>query len=755
MSNVNPSYNDRVRYTLQYKPYGSMVIQEPVGWRDDDKEIARNDDYHGIFAKFSNSLQFVGNGADFILAVDEIYGVNANIRLIKDEKHPTTDEWEQAYTGFLDLSTMEIEKSRVSVKFNSGGLEQMLKARESESVELERLTTMDGKAMSPLKVDTVNLSGRKILLNSLFKVEQTDKTAGIYVNSGPNSGGVDRTQSVGVPIILYSKSHEEAQSITPETHGVENTGTTGIMFFANSPVSRSLHIKITCTFTSNVYRKDDVNHGFWGLYIGKYGNGTNYNIVSRTKLFSSEDNGGLDGLGGDAWLNPFNGENGNPSKTWSVTYEADVPVGVGESLSLEFYSKSNIASSFHDGSLGIRAENISCSLQILENSFYEQTNSKFILAYELASRLVEIMTNGTKNFKSNFFGRPDLGYPALGRGAYMGFTHGFWVRGFDSEPPSTEDEINSFKQLTTSFKDFTLANQAIWNIGLGIETIGYKEQIVIEDLKYFYSNQVTVRLPNQIEKSKYSVATKYYYSGIEIGYAKGGDYEEAMGLDEYNAKTTFTTVINRIKSVYSKMSPYRGDSYGKEFARRKSKVNYPTQDTQYDDDIFVMDLKPTPTGVFKERLWQDDFEQAPTGTYSPETATNLRFSPVNMLLRHGWFFGSGFTKYLDALTRYGSSTANSALTTKAIGGQEYSENGDIVNSEFEKARFVPQYVEFEHEVTTELMQLIEGTTVVQGVKIPNVYGLFEFTDENNVLRKGYLINLKPNDNKFKLLIANR
>jgi hypothetical protein len=42
----------------------SIVITEPIGWNS-DKEFG-NTDYDGIVSKFSNSLKFIDNGADYI-----------------------------------------------------------------------------------------------------------------------------------------------------------------------------------------------------------------------------------------------------------------------------------------------------------------------------------------------------------------------------------------------------------------------------------------------------------------------------------------------------------------------------------------------------------------------------------------------------------------------------------------------------------------------------------------------------------------
>ena len=100
MSNINQGYFDRVRYTLQNSELGSLIIQEPIGWNEDDKELSRHKDYHGIFPKFSNNLKFINDAYDYLKTARDLYGINASIRLVKDEKHPKTDEWVRVYDGY-------------------------------------------------------------------------------------------------------------------------------------------------------------------------------------------------------------------------------------------------------------------------------------------------------------------------------------------------------------------------------------------------------------------------------------------------------------------------------------------------------------------------------------------------------------------------------------------------------------------------------------------------------------------------------
>lgn len=738
MGTINQSYFNRVKYTLSHPETGSLVIDEPIGWDNDEKEFARNEEYHGIFTNFSNNLKFIESGADFILLVDQLYGINAQLRLTKDERHPKTDLWVRSYDGYLDLSTKEEEDGQVSVKFNSGGLEQLLKARESEQVEVDRLTSIDGGVLDPLRVDTVLLEGRRIFLKTKYDVEKIENSVTLY----NQTNGQTRGNTAPVPLHIVSQSHESAQSpisstsIGNDTWDRSGNGETGLMFFAVSDLDRILHVKLNISFKVNFLQYNDINFFRFWLRLATYKNASDYTFKENRTLFTDDN------------YNRLNG------KTFSISFDQTITVLAGESLALVFDQNMD-GKNGKSAHLEMLMNNIECDFTIEEDSFREQSTSKFILAHELLNRLCEITTNKKGVFRSDYFGRKDLGYAKDGFGAYNGLTHGFWVRGFDKLPIPSETIINTFKPLTTSLKDCLASFSAIHNTGFGIEKVGYKEIAIVEDLKYFYNRNVTIRLPNQVKKVKRSVATKYYYSSVEIGYEKGGDYEEAMGLDEYNVKSTFTTAITRLKNVYTKISKYRADSYGKEFARRKPIILGDSIDTPYDNDVFIMDLKPSGINSFVERIYTDDFDKKPTGVFSPDTATSLRLSPLNMLFRHGWVVASGLIKYPSDYFRYASSKANSNLTTKLKGKNEYAENGNVVNSELDRARYVPEYVEFEHVVDFEIMQQIEGSTIVLGKKTHNVYGLIEYINEKNEVERGWLINLKPNDKKWKVLKENR
>jgi len=105
-ANFLGEYSDRVRYYLSSRNFGTVQIDEPIGWDEDEKEFSRAKDYAGVFTNLSNSLKFIREAKEFISLVYQIEGINAEVILQKDSKHDQTDEWQSDYTGTLDFSSM-------------------------------------------------------------------------------------------------------------------------------------------------------------------------------------------------------------------------------------------------------------------------------------------------------------------------------------------------------------------------------------------------------------------------------------------------------------------------------------------------------------------------------------------------------------------------------------------------------------------------------------------------------------------------
>ena len=754
MSNIYPIYTDRTRYKLNHNPTGQQTVQEPKGFRDDDNEYVRDKSFHGIFPQMTNNLTFYNDGGYFIENIYSQYGINAEIILTKEERNPKTDIWEQSYTGFLDLSTYSKENEGVSIKFVSSGLLRVIKARQNEKIELDRLDTLNGDTIPYLEPSEVALDGRDILLKSLLETQEIDSSTDNFSMRFQTKNS--RTASLAVPMAeIYSSDvkifapNEFSFTSTPDIGRVES------LFYLPNDRDKILNINIKCGFDivqpSSIDISDISSDANLRLYLVIFENGESYNVKDRIPLSGN-----------------IIYRNGLRLTRVDASYvNSSFELLTGESLSLQWYGGASSWGSFV-GPVGIsygyirpRFDNIISSINIIEDSEFDGTKSKVHFPFEVASRFLKLFTNQDDILVSNILGKTENGYSEDGEASLIAMAHGFWIRGFSKDDDVEINEENRYKSMTTNFKEFYESYFDVWSLGAGIEKVGFKEIFRIEKLDYFYNKNVLIRLGKvvdgrfeyvQVSNVKRSLNKDEFISGIEIGYDKGGDYEEAVGLDEYNTKTTFTTVIDKIEQKYKATSKYRADSYGAEFARRKSYFRFPTEDTKYDNSIWLFDLIRNPLSViFKQRLWQDDFSEEPTGVFSPDTAQNLRLSPFNILLRHGWRIGSGLVKYPLNFIRYGSSIANSSLTTKLkladypqYGGVAYSENGNILNKDLEQARTDGEVIEFDYYVDYDLLQKVQGKTVILGKEIQNFYGLISFKNENGDIEEGYLDKLSPN-----------
>jgi len=715
MSNINTAYNDRVFYQLQHASGNHTVAHSDIiGWQDDEKELARNLEHEGIFSKFSNKLKFKGEALIFINTVKYIYGPNAKIRLIKDVKDNNL-VWKREYTGFLSMKTWEEENNQISLKFHSGGLETQLKSRRNDKIEIERLKSLSGKSIPELELSQLFLPGRKIFLTSKLKGSETE------------SGGFTNTQAFRSPIMqVLSDNDVRIQSViedfipytidgsfqwTDLNPGVAN------LFYLNNDRDKTLKIK-------GSYR------------VRNFPSGTANNSIDVAIVKTDENENVIEGN--------YVFQSGDTFDTWmDIDFEYDQELGEGEGLMIVFVSQifnSGSSNTYH--SLKYEKQ----ELTVEEESFFESSITKGILAYELLERLVEIITGDKNNFKSDYFGRIDRGYAVDGPGAYIFFSHGHWIRQFGKG-----DDL--YKPFVTSWEEAIEALIVLENIGLGITRIGLSEQIIVEDSKFFNNNNVLIRLGKEIDGEfvytqvndvKRSNYEDQLYSSIEIGSEKGGEYEEIMGLEETNTRSNYTSPIEDGEE-YKRIMKYRTDTNGEEIIRRLNKFVAATTDTDGDLDIFAHDVKPSESEIWQLKNWEDVLAVAPVNYFDPDSGYNFLWSPTQLLIRkHGWKINASLQYYPTQEIQFGSSKGKSNVTIQAIGESAHTENENIAISLLERPRSIPEKITFNFPVDTELNQYINGYTLLGGVNIPNIYGLVEFKNEKGILEKGRIRSIKPN-----------
>jgi len=749
MSIIQDSYYKKYRYSLR-GDLGTLYISEPIGWDEDRKKFKRSGDVHGVFINLSNNLEFyIGDeendgGYNYLKETYAIYGINAKVILIKEEDVSGT--WIELYRGNFDFSTYTKGPYKISIMFNESGLYEKIKARNSEELEVDRLTTMDGTVIPEMRVDTVGLDGRKILIidemNSTksanyYDIQLEGGDGGVlFFPDGPDialnfSGSRDYGAAV-IPTKMVAEQSGNAQTIydynCPANDGnwtLGNASSTGSMFYDEADNPKTLKISMDIQVKKIFSNSIDVMR----VELVKYGGTLGLEILSQTTLIEA--------------INPIT----DVIHSYKVS-ELLIPILTGESLSLVVHCKK-------DGTSPGFVRIVKADIIVYDETYADPSSAKFLLPFESLDRIINIITDEPNRLKSKALGRTDIGYANDGEASLTGLTNGFWVRQFNTE------------KITTSFQDFMDSFKAIWQLGYGIEKNGFDEIVRVEHISHFYQNVVTIRLTEQPSKITRKCAKEYFYSGLEIGYSQPSGavlYEEALGLDEYNILNKFTTAITRIENKFISISKYRADSYGTEFARRKPKLSYPEEDTRYDLSVMVLDLKRGINNIFQQRKWNDDFvvptpfNKFSTGIYSPETATNLRFSPMNTLLRWAFWIKGGFMKNLTEFVRYTSSNGNSSLITEIdkVGGVPRAENGNVLNSELDKNLFNPDTITFEYAIDEKLLLALNGKTLHNGEEIMNYYGLVEFINEEGDYEYGFLLSAEPNANgKFELLSSTK
>ena len=704
---------------------GGVFYSPPRNYEDSETTIARNMDNFGMMTMISRDFEFVQEGADFLRAAYNSRDIEADVDCIVYRFNPNTDVRYTFLTGKFDFSTISNNETFVSISFRSGGLNALIKSKEDEEYELERVESIDGSPITPVEKQDIALVSRDILLISeLETTEQDSLVESFRMNFG---GGNYREGHVGVPCTInYESDDMVTNQINNQFTGSLTEGLASMVFYLNNDIKKDLEVTIDLTFTG-IYRtvSDLSSDAFFKVIIDTYENGLDLDIVNskRRTLFE---------VLGDANVVDYFFE----ETTTTLSFSETITLEVGESLSLQWYGAAEFGGTFDSGRYDVDFRDVSCKINIDENSQRPNSISKMVLMKDVGNQIMKILTGKEGKYESDFFTNGDF--------KLCGVSLGLWIRQFFD------------RNISISFKQFVENSNALFLTGYTIDRNNLGDEFLIhEEMSYFFQNFIAVDLTEQVSNVVRNPFIEQTFTNTKMGYKKpSGDnlYEEAQGLDEPNILNKYTFPITRVDETYDKSSDFRADSYGKAFAMRKSIETNPTDDTRYDKTTFVLDAKETEGENLTERTWEDDFEQLPTGVYSPETITGLRLSPINNLLRHGKFIRSFLSKFVQDSVRFSNSNGNELLTTQPIGGVERAENSDILISDLDYPLFVNQTIEFVAKVDFDINQQLFGRTQIGDRSVQNFFGSVRFINEFGQKEEGFILEVSPNnEGKWKLL----
>ena len=140
-------FSNIVEYSLSNDTFGTLVIEEPIGFTDDVPELSKSKKNFSTVTKYSTNLEFVLKGANFIKEVYDTLGFDAKITLNKRAIHPTKSEVKDIYTSILDGYTFVYENKRAKVSSLESELISLIATYESEEVEITNTVSLDDRGV--------------------------------------------------------------------------------------------------------------------------------------------------------------------------------------------------------------------------------------------------------------------------------------------------------------------------------------------------------------------------------------------------------------------------------------------------------------------------------------------------------------------------------------------------------------------------------------------------------------------------------
>lgn len=743
MADIQLQQSDYELFVLKSDYSDSLQLkQEPDGWNEETIKLTRHKDYHGIFISYTGQLKFFDDAKDYIELPYILGGINATLRLtrylLKDKDGDV--KWVEDYSLIGDYSTMKIVGNSLEINFNSNELEELMKSHESDTFEIERLLSIDNERIERLELQKIQLSGR-----TLSGVGETALNLDInkFTREGIDYQGfrIWRLPNVGSPITKMISKSIDRHSTADSNDGIVDSGK---MFIAPGTDINETQLDVTVNYDCNLQAIAYGTVSLSASFLIYEWDGNQFNLVNTISAFTDT-------------ITSFNGI----FETFAFSGTKSFSLNWNQGVILSYNIYGGIPSRDPAAEGYIKKQ----SLQVEIDSFYEASpDISFSFIHDIVDRLMYIITGEQGRFYSRYFGRQELNnigdfdYDEDGECGLIGALSGFWARAFDPQSPK-------YKSLQISLKEAIKSLDAVFCIGVTIETHNLKQRLRFEKLEHFYRNEVVIRLPNQINNVTRTLDNELFFSGTDFGYEHGGNYDTQVGLDEPNTRTKTVTPIRKSDKKFVALSKIRSDETGLELVRKKPQAFFPDDDTGQDEHNWFLDLKRGALYGYEQKIWSDRLKELPIGIKFAENYKSMFFTPLRMMFRHGFVIRAGMEPYLDDYIMYANSEDNTNLKTHAkddwnLGVDEaFRENDNILVSKLSRSRFTPNIIECEYSIDSDLMDWIKGTTnvLINGKyeDVPNVYFKFEWINEKEEIETGYLLDLTPGGKgKFKFQQAN-
>ena len=588
-----------------------MEIQQPEGFTDLVLNLSRDDEWHGIFFNASEiTLGFYGAAADYLRDLKKNNGIAATAVFRAVTECGGQMEVAAGNLDFVSYRETRGGRCMVYMPIENTGCLMKFRNNISKPVDVDNSKALDGQTVLP------QYNGLAIDLTLPAQELRAAVDGSVQVDyDASNITAFDEIGSNGFIALRPTYATERYNNINqgqlvPDSAYFSTVNEFGV------PLSPQL-----------LY--DDTIACFPGLF----------SISGRMKGALSVDVGGLgapiigisivlatwDGTG-DFFANYTAIDSVSLYAGGAATYDGtfdqaiNMNMALAQGIGLYYFIQIGVAT-ISGNITAVATFDPETFININANKVCPGTTASAYLVNELASRIVESITDGCMVVNSEYYGRTDsqpFAHAQDGCGALRALTSGLKIR--KAENP----------KFFITWDQFFKGLRGIDAVGIGTEahpTAPALTVLRLEPAKYFYQDRELMKI-DLVPDDEITVNEDTHYSAVKIGYDKW-EAESVNGLDEFNSKKTFRFTHSAVDKMLDAESNFVAAGYVIETVRQASYSATGAKDTSFDNDAFIICLDRS---GYTFQVEQGNIVNG-SGMYSPATAYNWRVRPWYNLLR--------------------------------------------------------------------------------------------------------------------------
>jgi hypothetical protein len=712
-----------LRFTLDNEIEGAFVLPtDPKGWDSGRFSLTRSPKYHGINYARTFALIFVCNaGKEYIDKIYEEQGIDATITVLIEDSCDcvpfiingdytedysddynnggfTTDcLFEEFFTGQLDLKEYFKTKQETSVKIIEQSLNQTFLARSATKVDMFGTDTIDGGTFTNITTDSdITLHSKALVFNAEFNIINDSDGASL------DPGGTD---TIYFETPLFVESSEGYSAVNnpslPFMHGTADTNTFEPIWLNITGKTQSVDIEVLCEGGISVSGNNNL-----ASFIDR-------SVSVQIRVGATYDASVLYTVVAPV-LHTFYNYFTFVALDGSLTDTLTVPNGYAIYCSIVIPNVTIDSADPKPWLLLTQFDTFNVKMKSL--STVADSQAKGTLIYESFARTLQSILNVEDPLRSTYYGRVNAtpyAEPENGTGSFAMVMDGFRIRQY----PTTGDNARTPK---FSFDDIFDAFNPVDNIGVGFDYIDEGYKVIIEQKKYFYSQNSSISLEN-VPNIKLSVYRELYFNNIEVGF-ENWQTNGLNGLDEYCSKSQYTNGLKTIPDSLELQSKGIASAYLLEQLRRDKYSESATEDTDYDVNLFMIALNRSvdEDGVpdSLDIAEKDENFSNIENIIDPPSVYNLRWAVVRNFIRNISLVSPSLVKNVGRLIKFTSGegnyktiTAESSNTSGDYNNQDLSGQQDIqwdsANVD-ETPLYIPELIEFEYPISLQEFKLLRS-----------------------------------------------